>query len=162
MQLFFKMLLLASLYLLPCFAAAQEEVIGDNELNEAVTWTFNLIQKDARTYELQAHAGIKPGFHLWSVDPGGDGTLISTDITLADAGIKWQGKWEESIAPKVRSYDFIDGAVRYFDSSVTFSRTLTGLAPNATLSGSVDFQTCNEQMCFPPETIDFTVRVKKP
>jgi len=143
-------------------AAAQEEVIGENELKHAVTWTFDLIQKDAQTFELQAHADIKPGFHLWSVDPGGDGTLIPTDITLADETLKWKGKWIESREPEVRSYDFIDGAVRYFDSSVTFSRTLTGLAPKATLSGSVDFQTCNEQMCFPPETIDFSVKAKKP
>jgi len=162
MQFLSKILVLAALCLSPRLAAAQEEIIGDNELNQAVTWTFDLIQKDAKTYELQAHAEIKAGFHLWSVDPGGDGTLIPTDITLADEAIKWQGAWKESIAPQVRSYDFIEGAVRYFDSSVTFSRTLTGLAPNATLSGSVDFQTCNEQMCFPPETIDFTVRAKKP
>src|SRR5690606_37874018 len=84
MQFLSKILLIATISLLPRMAAAQEEVIGENELKHAVTWTFDLIQKDAQTFELQAHADIKPGFHLWSVDPGGDGTLIPTDITLAD------------------------------------------------------------------------------
>ncbi len=160
MQLFSKTFLLITLCLLPRLTVAQEEVIGENELEKAVTWTFDLVQKNAGTYEFQAHAEIKPGFHLWSVNPGGDGTLIPTDFTIEDEHIKWSGDWKESMAPQVRSYDFIDGAVRYFDRNVTFSRLLTGLRPGATLSGSVDFQTCNEQMCFPPETLDFTVQLQ--
>lgn len=159
MRKFVSGILLITAVLFAGAAAAQEEVIGKNETEKAVSWIFTITHTSGDNYELKAKAKIKPGYHLWALNPGGDGTLIPTSFTVEKETIKWLSDWKESKKPEERTYEFMEGAVRYFTTTVTFSREFS-TKEKPYLEGTVDFQTCNENMCFPPENIDFTVDVK--
>lgn len=130
-----------------------------DDSDAVVKWSFKLV-KSGGQYELQATAVIKKGYHIWALDAGGDGSLIATAFDTQDDSIKWQGDWKESAKPQERTYEFIEGAVRYFENTITFSRPLTADNKEQAISGTVTFQTCNDRMCLPPETEDFKVRLQ--
>ncbi|HRP90583.1 MAG TPA: protein-disulfide reductase DsbD family protein [Edaphocola sp.] len=126
--------------------------------NKVVTWNVTLKALGNNTYQVNAEAILKEGFHIWAMDAGGDGSLINTEITFDDAAIEWVDKtWESSRKPITVTYDFIDGAVHYFEKKVVLSRKfISKEVPK--IKGTITFQTCNESMCFPPEDVSFEVK----
>lgn len=126
-----------------------------------VQWHFSIEKKDAATYCLKAEATIKDQFHIWALDPGGDGSLIPTSFQVTDsAAVTWKGNWQESPQPHTQMLEFIDGAVHWHEKTATFYRLFQ--APvNTPVSLKVTFQSCNEASCFPPETQQYMLRVKE-
>lgn len=126
--------------------------------NKVVTWKFSVKALGGENYQLNAEAVLKEGFHIWAMDAGGDGSLINTEIVIDSSAIKWLDPvWESSNKPKTETYDFIEGAVHYFEKKVTLSRKFkSAVAPK--IKGIVTFQTCNESMCFPPEDVPFEIK----
>ncbi len=155
----FAILLIAATFVQHSYA--QQEVIGENETQSAVKWDFRIVMVEKGVYELQAAATIKPSFHLWALNAGGDGTLIPTSITVLRNNIDWVDEWKESKEPHVLTYEFVEGAVRFFSEDVVFSRRFKSKRP-IKINGSLEFQTCNDNMCFPPESIDWEAVYTKP
>jgi hypothetical protein len=126
-----------------------------------VKWTFSLEKKSGDHYTLKATAALAPGFHIWALDPGGDGSLIPTSFELEQENtIRWDGVWQEKEKPVTHTLDFIEGAIHWHEDSVTFYRnfiTDVGLP----LSGKVTFQVCNGASCFPPESKSFLLQAKQ-
>ena len=46
------------------------------------------------------------------------------------------------------------GKVNYYENETGFFKTIT-FKNKGTYTGEIEFQSCNESMCFPPETITF-------
>lgn len=125
-----------------------------------VKWKFDLEKGTNNSYTIKATANLADGFHIWALDPGGDGSLIPTSFEFVDEDmIQWKGDWKESPEPIVKEIEYIDGAIRWHENKVVFSRTFVSENPMP-INGSVDFQVCNAQSCFPPEAVDFKLQVK--
>jgi DsbC/DsbD-like thiol-disulfide interchange protein len=126
-----------------------------------VSVNVSLDQTADGNYNLLINAKIKKGFHIWALDPGGDGSLIATHVTInSPAPIVWkEDEWKESKEPVVRTLDFIEGAIRWHEEEVLFSRKIF-LSKGDVLSGTVTYQTCNEEMCLPPVSEDFSLKVE--
>lgn len=142
------------LSLLPLSGFAQ----GLKPSGSPVMWDFSVSQQEPGTYRVEAKAILQPGFHIWALDAGGDGSLIATSFATQDvAEGEWKDKgWMESKAPVVQRLEFIEGAIRWHEKEINFYREIT--APGGTeVNGTVTFQTCNDQMCFPPEDLDFSI-----
>ncbi len=151
-----KKLLLLSLSLFLAIFAARA---ADKE-EEPVTWKVEIRPVSGDTYKLVIDAKMKEGFHIWALEAGGDGSLINTEINLEEFDIHWVDvDWRISKKPRTETYDYIDGAVNYFDKQVQFSRNFTG-AKGKVIKGTVTYQSCNESMCFPPEDVPFEVTIK--
>lgn len=117
-----------------------------------VHWSFLVQKKSNGEYRFEAHAIMDKGFHIWALDAGGDGSLIPTSFVSESIGKgSWTGDWKEQTPAEVHKLSFIDGAVRWHQKEVTFYRDFK--APAGTrVKGGVEYQTCNEQMCYPPAT----------
>lgn len=126
-----------------------------------VQWHFSIEKKEAGLYCLKAEATIKDQFHIWALEAGGDGSLISTSFQVADsAALTWEGPWQEAPKPHTQTLEFVDGAVHWHEKTATFYRLFR--APlNTAVSLQVTFQSCNEASCFPPETREYILRVKE-
>lgn len=125
-----------------------------------VKWKFDLEKKTDNNYTITATANLAGGFHIWALDPGGDGSLIPTEFEFEDEDmIQWKGNWKESPEPIVKELEYIEGAIRWHEKKVVFSRTFVSKNPMP-INGSVNFQVCNAQSCFPPEDVDFKLQVK--
>ena len=125
-----------------------------------VKWKFSIEKTSKNNYTLKATAKLAAGFHIWATDPGGDGSLIPTLFEFADEEmIQWKGDWKESPEPTVQELEYVEGAIRWHENEVVFSRSFVSENPMP-IDGSVNFQVCNAQSCFPPEDVDFKLQVK--
>lgn len=123
-----------------------------------VHWQFSIKKMDNDLYRFEAKATMDSGFHIWAQDPGGDGTLIPTSFTAEELQGGWAGDWKEGTQPKTQKLDFIDGAIRWHEKSVTFYRDFKGKRGDK-VKGAVQYQTCNDMMCLPPAIENFVVLV---
>ena len=145
---------LTFLCLLPILSSAQ----GGRQ--DVVHWDFSVIRKSSNTWTLKAKATMDKGYHIWALDAGGDGSLIPTAIAVEEPDeLTWEGEWKEIRKPREQTYEFIEGKVFFFEGSATFTRDFKA-EKGITLTGSAEYQTCNEQMCYPPTSAEFSLEVK--
>jgi len=50
--------------------------------------------------------------------------------------------------------------VSYFEKSVVFQQKIKLNAAQVTVKGQLEYMTCNDKQCLPPEDLDFEVVVK--
>ena len=146
MKLIFGLLALALGF--PFMGKAQLKPVAQSPVH----WSFIIQKKSNGEYRFEAHAIMDKGFHIWALDAGGDGSLIPTSfVSESLAKGSWTSDWKEQAPPIVQTLTFIEGAVRWHQQEITFYRDFKG-APGTRIKGGVEFQTCNEQMCYPPAT----------
>lgn len=129
-----------------------------------VLWQFNLkatAEKDIYIFIAKANMDTISGFHIWALDPGGDGSLIATEFTFEeDEAVHWiDNEWSFTPKPKTVSLDFIEGDIHWHEKVVTFSKKVK--IPSGTiLSGAVTYQTCTEELCHPPQEETFELKAE--
>ena len=133
------------------------------EAEQPVKWQVTVQHLGNDEFQLVAKAKMKPNFHIWALDAGGDGSLINTSIeTSSEDELDWTDKtWKSNKQPKTETFEFIEGAVHYFENEVVFTRNFKVKEPVTSIKGTISYQSCNESMCFPPDDIPFDVQIKK-
>jgi hypothetical protein len=151
------------LLLSPCMVKAQLSTTSPIKTTapaNPVNWQFSIKKLDNGDYRLEAKAALSQGYHIWAQDPGGDGTLIPTSFTAEQIqNGKWMGDWKEEQTPTVQKIAYVDGAVRYHERTVTFFRDFKAKKGDK-IKGAVQYQSCNEKMCFPPAIENFAIVVE--
>ena len=104
------------------------------------------------------HVAIDAGFHIQSNHPKLDYLIPSTLAITPAAGIRVaRVAWP---APTDHKFSFSADPLSVFEGTLTIPVTLqTGAAGDDTLHGSFRYQACNDQLCRPPVTVPFTLRV---
>jgi hypothetical protein len=127
-----------------------------------VSWNFTIVKTGEKTYEFRAKATIQDGWHLYSQAQPDDAIAIPTGFSLhpnpvliLDGKFKEVGKLEKFHDKK------LDLSANQYSNSVDFVQVVKLKANVKTnISGSVEFQTCNDEKCLPPKTVNFSVAVK--
>jgi thiol:disulfide interchange protein DsbD len=124
-----------------------------------VSWAFSSKKIADKTYEVHMTATIQKGWHLYSQNQPEDAIAIPTAFTLAanplftpDGKIKEVGKLE-----KFKDKELGLSANQYSDR-VDFVQVVK-LRGNVktNVSGSVEYQTCDDKKCLPPKTVNFNI-----
>lgn len=127
-----------------------------------ISWTYSAKKIADKTYEIHMTASIQSGWHLYSQTQPDDAVAMPTGFKLNsnpllsfEGSIKEIGKME-----KFHDAKLAISANQYADK-LDFVQVVK-LKTNAktTLTGSVEFQTCNDQRCLPPKTVTFSIPVK--
>ncbi|MDP4265036.1 MAG: protein-disulfide reductase DsbD family protein [Bacteroidota bacterium] len=124
-----------------------------------VSWTFTSKKIADKTFELRLAASIQDGWHLYSQSQPQDAIAEPTKITFnknplltVDGKIKEEGKMEKFHDAK------LDLSANQYSSRVIFIQTVKLKTDAKTkVSGSVRFQTCNDEKCLPPKSVTFSV-----
>ena len=127
-----------------------------------VSWTFGAKKIDDKTYEIHLTANIEPGWHLYSQTQPDDAIAMPTEFKFTgnplfslQGGLKEVGKMEKFHDAK------LDASANQYSGSVYFVQVIKLKASAKTnVSGNVTFQTCNDQKCLPPKTVNFSVALK--
>ncbi|HEU4633827.1 MAG TPA: protein-disulfide reductase DsbD domain-containing protein [Flavisolibacter sp.] len=131
------------------------------QVKNPVQWTYTAKKVNATTYEVHLTATIEDGWHLYSQTTP-DGGPVATSIAFAknplvtlEGTIKEIGKLEQ------RHEELFGVDVKQFSNRVDFVQTvkIKGKAKTA-LNGSVEFMTCNDRECLPPQTQKFSIALK--
>lgn len=124
-----------------------------------VSWTFTAKKISADTYEVHMTATIQNGWHLYSQHQPEDAVAIPTTFTLAkNPLLEMTGKIKE-IGKLEKFHDKeLNLSANQYSRKVDFVQTVKLKGKIKTkLSGSVEYQTCDDKKCLPPKTVNFTV-----
>ena len=104
-------------------------------------------------------ATIDEGWHVYSQHVK-DGGPVKTTISF-NASKEYQTIGEAiEPTPITRMEKVFSMDVSFFENSVTFQQKIKLKAKQTTVAGKLEYMTCNDRQCLPPEDIDFSVVVK--
>jgi Disulphide bond corrector protein DsbC len=127
-----------------------------------VSWSFTAKKIADKTFEVHMTATIQKSWHLYSQNQPEDAVASPTSFTLTtnplltlDGKIKEVGKMEKFVDKELGL------SANQYSDKVDFVQVvkLKGNV-NTNLSGSVEFQTCDDKKCLPPKTINFNIALK--
>ena len=134
---------------------------GFAQLNP-VTWSFTAKKIGDKTYEVHIKANIQQGWHLYSQNQPDDAIAIPTAIVFNknpllkfEGKVKEVGKVEKFHDPKLKL------SANQFANTVDFVQ-IVKLKVNArtNITGSVEYQTCDDKKCLPPKTVTFSAAIQ--
>ena len=127
-----------------------------------VSWTFSAKKIDDKTYELHMTANIQSGWHLFSQNQPEDAIALPTGFTINNNPLlKLDGKIKEVGSMEKFHDKKLDISANQYSDKVDFVQLLKLKAKAKTnLTGSVEYQTCNDERCLPPKTVNFAVSIK--
>jgi DsbC/DsbD-like thiol-disulfide interchange protein len=124
-----------------------------------VKWEYAAKKTSPTEATVLIRATIEDGWHIYSQTVK-DGGPIKTSFTFtASKEYTLIGKPIEP-KPITRYEKSFSMNVSFFEKSVTFQQKIKLKAGKATVKGQLEYMTCNDQKCLPPETVDFSVEVK--
>ena len=127
---------------------------------DPVTWTYEAKKKDDKTYDLIITATLPKPWHIYSQNTGANGPIPTTISFNANPLIVKQGKVVET-GKLVKTYDEnFKTNVLYYSDKVVFTQTIKlKTAAKTTVTGKVEYMTCNDEMCLPPAKKAFTIKL---
>ena len=151
-QIIFMIKSVFSFLLLLAFSVAHAQL-------QPVVWSFGAKKTADRTYEVEIKATIKEGWHLFSQNQPADAIAIPTafiinpnPLLIRKGAIREVGKLE-------KYKDKTLGVTAYqYSGQVLFVQTVVLKAKAKTVfAGSVEFQTCDDEKCLPPQKVNFSI-----
>ncbi|MGE5518852.1 MAG: protein-disulfide reductase DsbD domain-containing protein [Candidatus Dadabacteria bacterium] len=136
-------------------ASAQLTMPGFSPVN----WNFTSKKVANDLYEIQLTATIQQGWHLYSQSQPGDAIAIPTSFSFnKNPLLNFDGKVKE--VGKLEKYkDEVLGvtANQYSDKVVFVQKIKMKAKAKTSVTGKLEFQTCNNQKCLPPKTVNFSI-----
>ncbi len=128
-------------------------------LADPTTWSFKTKKISEGEYELLINCKLKPEWHLWSLNPGGDGMLVPPTFTFSkNKDIEVVGKIKESGKKISKEFPGTDGITHFYENEVSYTQKFKAKA-NTVFKGSVRYQSCDHGQCLKPEEKPFEVKI---
>jgi thiol:disulfide interchange protein DsbD len=127
-----------------------------------VSWSFNSKMVSDKSYEVHLTANIQSGWHLYSQDQPSDAIAIPTSVTINNNPLlKLDGKVKEVGKMEKFNDKNLGISAHQYSNKVDFVQVIKVKSSAKTnVSGSVEFQTCDDKKCLPPKTVDFNIALK--
>ncbi|WDF57412.1 protein-disulfide reductase DsbD domain-containing protein [Mucilaginibacter sp. KACC 22063] len=144
--------LLICFMLFACFTHAQ--------ILTPVHWSYAAKKLNANEAVVFVKATIDDGWHVYSQNVKDGGPVKTTFKFEPSKAYTLLGKTIEP-TPVTRMEKAFGMEVSFFEKSVIFQQKvkLNGKG-KVVVKGSLEYMTCNDQKCLPPEDIEFSVEVK--
>ena len=127
------------------------------QLPDPTTWTYDLVKAQKGEVDFKFNVKLQKGWHIWSIHPGGDGTLIAPSFTFEKkADFQLQGDIKEIGKMHTDTLEGIEGKVNYYSDTVSYVQHILIMGKSDTLTVTHQYQVCNNQMCLPPKDLKFT------
>ena len=136
-------------------SAADAQLIPD-----PTTWTYEVKKTGDNKYDLVFKLKLKEHWHIWSLNPGGDGMQIPPEFNFSvNPSFKTVGKVRESGKKITDSMEGVDGKVSFFHDRVDYVQPIE-VKGNTEIKGELRYQVCDETMCLPPKDKAFSFSIK--
>jgi len=148
-----KKILLVAALLMAVIIKSQAQIL------EPVHWSYAAKKTSPTEATIFLKATIDNGWHVYSqfVKEGGP---VKTTITFTPSA--QYALVNKTIEPKpiTRMEKVFNMNVSFFENSVIFQQKIKMKKGEATVKGTIEYMTCNDEKCLPPTTEEFTVPVK--
>jgi len=124
-----------------------------------VTWSYAAKKTSKTEAVIFLKATIDNGWHVYSQFVK-DGGPVKTTIKFNPSGAFTLVNKTIEPKPVIRMEKVFGMEVGFFENSVIFQQKIKLKKGQATVTGSVEYMTCNDQKCLPPTTQEFSIPVK--
>jgi thiol:disulfide interchange protein DsbD len=147
-----KILLSGALLLAACAAQAQ--------ILKPVKWAYAAKRTSPTEAVILLKATIEPGWHVYSQHVKDGGPVKTTFTFTPSKSYTLVGKTQEP-TPVTRFEKTFDMEVSYFANSVIFQQKVKLAGPGpVTVAGKLEYMTCDDEKCLPPDELPFSVLIK--
>lgn len=131
------------------------------QIETPVKWSYAAKRISATEAVVFLKATIQDGWHIYSMDVK-EGGPIKTSFTFpASKEYTLVGTPTEP-TPVTKYEKSFSMNVSYFEKAVIFQQKIKIKSANATVvKGQLEYMTCNDKKCLPPEDVDFSIPVGK-
>ena len=133
--------------------------LGSKAQLNPVTWSFSSKKISDKIYEVHLVATIQNKWHLYSQSQPDDAIAIPTAFTFNPTPLfTVEGKVKE--IGKLEKYNdkTLGVSANQYSKTVTFVQTIKMKGNVKTsVTGNVEYQTCDDEKCLPPKTVNFKV-----
>jgi thiol:disulfide interchange protein DsbD len=130
-----------------------------SQILQPVKWSYAAKKTSATEAVVFIKATIDGGWHVYSQFVK-DGGPVKTTINFTPSNtFTLVGKTTEP-QPITRMENAFGMEVGFFENRVIFQQKIKLKAKQVTVSGKLEYMTCNDQKCLPPDDIDFSIPVK--
>ncbi|NVK26808.1 MAG: thioredoxin family protein [Flavobacteriia bacterium] len=127
------------------------------QIYDPVEWDWSMEYTEDGNVKLLFTPSIEDHWHIYSLNV--EGGPLPTEFEFEDnAKVEWLGDIQES-EPIVEFDKSFDTELAYHEEGAYFYRIIK-VKEATTVKGTLSFMVCNDEMCLPPEWIDFEIDVK--
>lgn len=129
------------------------------QILKPVTWSYGAKKVSATEAIVTFKATIDNGWHVYSQHIK-DGGPVKTTFTFKPS--KDYALDGTTIEPKpiTRMEKVFNMEIGYYEHSVIFQQKVKLSTARAMVTGTLEYMTCNDSQCLPPEDLDFSIPVK--
>ncbi|MCB0515028.1 MAG: protein-disulfide reductase DsbD family protein [Chitinophagales bacterium] len=133
------------------------------QIVDPVKWSFTSQKVADDKYDIICTAKVDNGWYIYSQDNSGEGPVPTSFTFETLEGAELQSKMLEERGQLIDKFDKVfEMQVKKFSHEVSFVAHLTITAPVAKASGYVEFMTCDDTRCLPPNADnEFTFEFKR-
>ncbi len=136
-------------------------LIGTNafsQIEKPVKWSFAIKKESKDQAVIFLKADIQNSWHIYSLDQQDGGPIKTAFTFLPDAAYSLIGKASQP-QPHTKFESAFNMNVSYFENSVIFQQKIRLKSGKGVLHGKLEYMTCNNQKCLPPEDLDFSINL---
>ena len=127
------------------------------QIVEPVRWNYELKNISESSVECVITASIDEGWHLYTLFMPDDGPRPTSIVFTNARGLTPVGELnvpEDSISEYDANFDM---TLSYYKNQAVFVQQFRIDEQPIGLQGYIEYMACNDQMCLPPQTIDFSL-----
>jgi len=135
-------------------------LFAQGQILNPVKWSYGSKRLSSTEGVVFIKATIDDGWHIYSQTVK-DGGPVKTSFTFEPSkAYELTGSTQEP-KPVTRLEKVFDMEISYFESGVIFQQKVKlKIAGPVTIKGNLEYMTCNDEKCLPPETVPFSVTIK--
>lgn len=123
-------------------------------------WKYEVKKKGGNDYQLIFHLELDKGWHIWSLNPGGDGFQIIPAVEIdKNPNVQLKGALTEKGKATTLEMDGVKGKVTYLSGKVDYIQEVT-VKGSTKITGKHTYQVCDDRQCLAPVDKDFVFEIK--
>ena len=123
-----------------------------------ITWTFSALQAADGQEMVQLQAVCEAGWHIYALTLPRDDGPFPTVIRVTESKDFEKGGDVAEPAPQEHEDPNFQMTVRYHEGKPVFTIPIKRHTQEAfTVSGEVEYMSCNDRTCLPPQVVKFNV-----
>jgi len=147
-----RVFLIAAVFMLLAFSAS-------SQIYDPVTWDFGYEKKSETGYELVFTAEIEKGSHIYAMNIQEGGPIPTSFVINPSSGFTLDGKTFEVTLPEELFDEAFGFKIKSFSEKAEFRQKITSGNTSFTVTGLVNFMSCNNTTCSPPKDVEFSIRI---
>jgi len=147
-----RIFLTVAVFMLLAFSAS-------SQIYDPVTWDFGYEKKSDTGYELVFTAEIEKGSHIYAMDIPEGGPIPTSFVINPSSGFTLEGKPFEVVPPEELFDEAFGFKIKSFSNKAEFRQKITSVNASFTVTGLVNFMSCNNTTCSPPKDVEFSIKI---